>query len=916
MNPHRQAIALGVHTIDRAVQLATLPGGDMDDRAEPFLVQIVHRIEMDQRGRHEQPLVLARHRAAVDHILVPGFAIGVELVIARLVDHRADIGIRLMRIADHQRIHRALQHLDRAIIDLFLDQQQPHGRTALASRLEAGNDHIAHHLLGQRGGIHDHGVDAAGFRDQRDQRAVVLGHQAARDDLGRRVAASEGDARDAPVIGQRRAGLRAADGQLQRAARHAGLTGKANGQRSDLRRLRRGLGHHRIARHQRGGHLPHENRQREVPRRNAGPDSPALHAQDILLPRRPRQFDGLQLLARLRGIIAAEIHRLAHIAQRIGNSLLRFLDQHRHQLFAALLHQIGEFLQTGSALVDRGHRPVAERPVAIVDTFIDILLAAQRHGDRLAQTLGQALQILAVFQIQPDAVLALGHEQVLRQRDAGVARTAYGLDLVHRVRQQLILIHVAGGELMHKARIGAIFQQSPDEIGQQIGMAANRRIGAHAIALVARHALVQSLAHAVQALEFVPVLGQAGLGRPVQQRGDGQRIMGRESGHQMAAADHLARAGQIADIGGDLAGKQREIAESHFLRMLDLGVPIGTLDQPRVDLAAGLRAKRIGPFHDREAALGIGLDGHAETVPSFQRGMARDIANDVQADHQPLGFLGIDGQRHAGFAAPQRQIEHHLGNDRDADARACRLIARMQRGELDRDAVSIARSARHIGGMAIGFEIAIGIVHRARRLAQHVEAGDEAAILALVHAPDGFFDIAAHDEHFAHQFHRLANGTADERLAAARHQSAQHIGLRRCADHGLAEHQTPGGAVDHLVGGRTGMRAPIRAAHLVRYQAIRRIGVGHAQKRFGQRQQRRAFFRAETIFLQELVDPALGLARPQIDQQTLRLGQDQRPFVRPCLGLHDEGSEHFRLGFAMKVAQLTAQVVTRDHETP
>jgi hypothetical protein len=99
-----------------------------------------------------------------------------QLVVSRLVDDGADIGAGIGRIADDQSVHRAGQHLQRALRDILLQDEQAQRRAALAGRAEGRGDDVLHDLLGQSGGIDDHRVDPAGLRDQRDDRALVV-HQ-------------------------------------------------------------------------------------------------------------------------------------------------------------------------------------------------------------------------------------------------------------------------------------------------------------------------------------------------------------------------------------------------------------------------------------------------------------------------------------------------------------------------------------------------------------------------------------------------------------------------------------------------------------------------------------------------------------------------------------------------------------------
>ena len=94
------------------------------------------------------------------------------------VDHRADMGRELARVADLQLARRADDHLDHAVGDVVLQTEQPQRRAALAGGAEGGGDDVVGHLFGQRGGVDDHGVDAAGLGDQRHDRAVLGGERA------------------------------------------------------------------------------------------------------------------------------------------------------------------------------------------------------------------------------------------------------------------------------------------------------------------------------------------------------------------------------------------------------------------------------------------------------------------------------------------------------------------------------------------------------------------------------------------------------------------------------------------------------------------------------------------------------------------------------------------------------------------
>ena len=109
-------------------------------------------------------------------------------------------------------------------------------------------------------------------------------------------------------------------------------------------------------------------------------------------------------------------------------------------------------------------------------------------------------------------------------------------------------------------------------------MAADRRIDpARRIGQFGQQRLVERLAHAVQALELVA----RDAARLLDHGGDGERVVGGELRIDVAARrQQPAHAGDVAEVGHRLAGEHRIVGEPAFLRALDLGVPVGALDQP------------------------------------------------------------------------------------------------------------------------------------------------------------------------------------------------------------------------------------------------------------------------------------------------------------------------------------------------
>ena len=253
------------------------------------------------------------------------------------IDHRADMGGGICGIADLQLARGARDHLDHAVGDVVLHEQQPQRRAALAGGAERRSHDVVGDLFGQRGRIDDHGVDAAGLRDQRHDRAVLGGERAV--DRARHFGrAGEDDAGDVGMRDQRGADLAVALHEMQRGGRHAGFMQQLHGFRRDQRRLLGGLRHHGIAGHQRRRDLAQKNRQRKIPRRDRNEDAAAAQSQHIAFAGRPRhRFAVAEQLSALRGVVAAEVDGLAHLRQRIVQRLAALALQQRDEMrrFAA-----------------------------------------------------------------------------------------------------------------------------------------------------------------------------------------------------------------------------------------------------------------------------------------------------------------------------------------------------------------------------------------------------------------------------------------------------------------------------------------------------------------------------------------------------------------------------------------------------
>ena len=157
---------------------------DMQDRAEHFLLQIGGALKFDDGRRHEQPVRRQRVVAGPSDSARCLACLPIQpssRSFDSCVDHRTDMGRRIARIAEHQFARRARDHLEDTVGDILLHAEQPQRRAALAGGAEHRADHVVGHLLGQRGGIDDHRVDAAGLGDERHDRPVLARERAVDD---------------------------------------------------------------------------------------------------------------------------------------------------------------------------------------------------------------------------------------------------------------------------------------------------------------------------------------------------------------------------------------------------------------------------------------------------------------------------------------------------------------------------------------------------------------------------------------------------------------------------------------------------------------------------------------------------------------------------------------------------------------
>ena len=888
VQPEGQAEALGVHRVDHGIDLGRLEGRHVQDRAENLFLHVLDARDLD--GNRCKEAALARCGDFMQHpALGAGLRdIGRDVVTRRDRDDRPHIGGRIPRVGNRQFVHRPFQHLQERGRDILLHVKAAQGRASLARRLEGGGHDIAHRLFGQGRGIHDHGVQPPGFRNKRRMRRNLARHGPV-DALRGGGRAGEADTRHAGIARQKPADPAAlARQQLKRMQGHARLVHQPHADSGHQRRGLRRFRQYGIARRQRRRDLPGENGQREVPGADAGEDA----ARGVL--------------GCLLGVVAQEIHRLAQFGNGVEQALARLARQHGEDLSEMVLVEIGGLQKRRTPICCRGvpgpgraQRGFDIRLGCLDNAAYEISGARGVHHlflrfplDRACQnrhrlpdmrgeggTGGLDLgQVVTVARVEPAGIAPRPEEgdRGLHPRRAGFD---HGRQRLERVGGHNLGGHLGIDDLVHEAAVRPVFQKPPHQVGQEVAMRAHGGIDPAAGGVSPVQYVMQRLAHAVQALELerIVILGH------VQDR---RRRMGIVRGELRVDAVRIPkefpRAAQVGHVGRRLVGVDREARQPLDLGTLDLGIPVGPFHEADHDLAVKLGGQRVKPVDHGRRALAIGLHHHAEPVPSGKAVIAQHRLDHVERDVEPVGLFRVDVEPHPGALGVPGQLQHARHKLVHHAGALHILVARMQCGELDRDAgVGADIVMPRLGGEPgnrplVGREEVIRIMGGHRRLAQHVIGKGKAlrglGPAALHRLADGL----TQDELLAHLFHRPAHGAANDRLAKALDGAAQGRGQARFRVffQDLArQHQRPGGGVDQRRGGMAQVLAPFRRRDLVLDERIHRLGIRHPEQCFGQAHERHAFFGREPVFGQEhFHQPRLAVVADRLDKPGSGLG--------------------------------------------
>ena len=534
---------------------------------------------------------------------------------------------------------RAAQHLDHAVGDALVHAQQAQRRAALAGRAEGALHDRVDHLLGQRGAVDDHRVDAAGLGDQRHDRAVLRGQRAV--DEPARPAVEPVKQTPAVRASATSAAPTVSPGPCSSASASARHAGRVQ-QRDEALRATAGVCSAGLA----ATALPATSAATTWPAKIASGKFHGLmqtntprpcRCSSLLSPVGPGSVLRLQALPRPgrrssgRSRPPRALRRRSRRASCAPPCTSRPQNSGRRASSASAARRstaarCGERRGVPGRRSRRAGAPSRRRRRRGVG-FGDRLDTRSRRarassGARSARQARSTPRRVArpLRPSQPYSATGSG-----RPRRRGAARSGEASSVSTGT--------AVVGQLVHERRVGAVLQQPPHQVGQQVAVLAHRRVDAHAASLASlQHLAVHALAHAVQALHLE---ARAARARHLHDRGDGAGVVGRELRvDHVGVADQRAGAGQVGDVGVVLVREHRVAGQAQLLRALDLAVPVGALHQPHHE-AQAVRARDARHLVDDRRARASGRPappGRSRATAGTRAAMRAASASSTSSD--------------------------------------------------------------------------------------------------------------------------------------------------------------------------------------------------------------------------------------------------------------------------------------------
>jgi hypothetical protein len=125
------------------------------------------------------------------------------------------------------------------------------------------------------------------------------------------------------------------------------------------------------------------------------------------------------------------------------------------------------------------------------------------RGPARGHFLTQTIEHLRVAHVGPERIPPVG-VQGIRKRQARVGIRVQSFEFCDRIAHDVGYRHLLVHEPIHEGRVGAVFQQPPHQVGQQVLMLADGRVDANPreVSDLPRRFGVEEAAHAMQSLEL------------------------------------------------------------------------------------------------------------------------------------------------------------------------------------------------------------------------------------------------------------------------------------------------------------------------------------------------------------------------------------------------------------------------------
>ncbi len=299
-----------------------------------------------------------------------------HLALGARVDQRADLSVRLDRVADAQR-PRTLDHLRQDwLVDRVHNDRAGAGRAFLALVAEgAGHDPIGCRFeVGRL--VHHDPVLAAHLELnplQPDLPRLDFGSPLV-DSHPHVARAGEGDEADPWVLHQRVADGAAGPGQVvDDAVGKAQLAKEIDQPGRGGRRGAGGFEHHRVAGHDGGRQHARREREREVPGRDDSPDSERDVVESVLFALQRGQIFGLPQPQHLARVPLHQVDRLGGLAVGLVPGLAHFEHHQRAHFVPTLANQLGRAKEELSAQLGRRRCPGWERALCGLHGRVHVL---------------------------------------------------------------------------------------------------------------------------------------------------------------------------------------------------------------------------------------------------------------------------------------------------------------------------------------------------------------------------------------------------------------------------------------------------------------------------------------------------------------------------------------------------------------